>query len=198
MPQLIALASAIATGGAVSLFHIPGITPEFKDQESALNHKEPAEVITFGEKDLRGIYGRYSAQAGEDINMVLVGCPHYSIHQLREVAGFLKGKKKNDKMEFIMSTAPQTKYLANQMGYVKTIENSGAMLISRTCPIIGAGCPGPVHSFTHPEYSSGTVATDSLKVAAYAKSSLSARRVVLGNTQQCLEAAITGKWGDAS
>ena len=197
MPQLIALSSAIATGGAVSLFHIPGITPEFKDRDSALNHRPPAQVLTFGEKDLREVYNRYPAQAGDAIDMVLVGCPHYSIHQLREVAGFLKGRKKNDTVELIMSTAPQTKYLASQMGYVKTIEEAGAMLIARTCPIIGAGCPGPVHSFTHPDYSAGTVATDSLKVAAYAKSSLSARRVVLGSTTQCLEAAITGKWGDA-
>ncbi|MPM67382.1 hypothetical protein SDC9_114304 [bioreactor metagenome] len=108
----------------------------------------------------------------------------------------LSGKKKADDVTLIMSTAPQTKFLASQMGYVKIIEDAGGMLISRTCPIISAGCPGPVYSYTHPEYTSGTVVTDSLKVAAYAKSTLSAKKVLLGSTQQCLNAALTGKWGE--
>src|SRR5665648_175537 len=71
MPDLIALSAAIATGGAVSLFHIPSITPEFDSVEAALNGKEPKRKIIFGEKELQSIYDRYSSEKNEKIDICL-------------------------------------------------------------------------------------------------------------------------------
>jgi len=195
MPELIALSSAVATGGAVSLFHIPAVTPEFKTVDAALNYKEPKLIVEFGSKELDALYTRFNGVNGEKVDTVLVGCPHYSLYQLRRVAEMLEGKHIAADVSLIMSTAPQTKFIANEMGYVKTINDAGGMLISRTCPIISAGCPGPVYSYTHPEYTSGTLVTDSLKVASYAMSTLSAKKIILGDTKQCFEAALTGVWG---
>lgn len=195
LPELIALSSAIATGGAVSMFHIPGITPEAKDLKSALNGSAPQCVIVFGGNEMASIYARYSGEQGEPIDMVVLGCPHYTIHQVSLISRFLEGKKVAKNVKFIVSMAPQTKFLAGQMGYIKTIIEAGGMVISRTCPILSAGCPGPVFSFTHPEYTSGTVATDSLKFVAYAKSTIAATRTILGNTQDCVQAVLTGRWG---
>ena len=195
MPELIALSSAIATGGAVSLFHIPGITPEFVSVEDALHGKEPKKTVVFGEKELASIYARFRGEEGEKVDTVLVGCPHYSLYQLRGVAERLEGKRVAPEVSLIMSTAPQTKFMAEQMGYVKTINDAGGMLISRTCPIISAGCPGPVYSYNHPDYTNGTLVTDSLKVASYAMSTLSARKIILADSDSCFEAALTGVWG---
>jgi predicted aconitase len=195
MPDLIALSSAIATGGAVSLFHIPGITPEFSSVDAALHHRAPKRTAVFGQRELAEVYERFHGKEGEPVNTVLVGCPHYSLYQLRGVAEQLAGRHVAPEVSLIMSTAPQTKFMAEQMGYVETIRQAGGMLISRTCPIISAGCPGPVYSYTHPGYTTGTLVTDSLKVASYAMSTLSARKIILGDTRQCLEAALAGVWG---
>lgn len=195
-PGLTALASAIATGGAVSLFHIPGITPEFRTVEEALHGKAPKKTVEFGEKELRSIYDRFPADKGERIDTVMVGCPHLTIFQLEKVALSLRGRKKPENLLFIMTTSPSTKMLAEKMGYVKMVRDAGAMLIAGSCPIIGSGIPGPFHTYTHPEYSTGNFATDSLKAAAYAKSVLGARRVILGSTEACLDAAMTGVWRD--
>ena len=95
---------------------------------------------------------------------------------------------------FIMNTNPQTKFMAEKMGYVKMVQDAGAMLIAGSCPIIGVGIPGPVYTYIHPEYSTGNFVTDSLKAAAYAKSTMGARRVILGSTEDCLRAAMSGVW----
>ena len=94
-PGLVALSSAIATGGAVSLFHIPGITPEFKSVEEALNHREPALIVEFGEEELRSVYARFDAHEGEKVDTVMIGCPHLTIFQLEKIALALNGQKKN-------------------------------------------------------------------------------------------------------
>lgn len=193
-PDLIAFSCAIATGGAVSLFHIPGITAEFRTEEEALNGKEPAREIDFTQEDLDKIYARFNACDGEKIDTVFIGCPHLNIYQMKDVSEKLKAKKKPEDLLFIMNTNPSTKRMAEQMGYVDIIRDAGAMLISGTCPIIGNGIPGPVYTYTHPEYTTGTFATNSLKAAAYAKSTMGAKRVVLGSTEECIDAAISGVW----
>lgn len=193
-PGLVAMCCAISTGGPVSLFHIPGITAEFRTLEEALNCKQPERVVEFGEKELRSVYERFPGHEGDKVDTVMIGCPHLTIFQLEKIALALQGKKKPEDLLFIMNTAPATKAMADKMGYVKMVKDAGAMLIAGSCPIIGAGIPGPVYTYTHLEYSTGVFVTDSLKAAAYAKSTMGARRVILGSTDDCLKAAVTGVW----
>lgn len=193
-PELIALSSGIATGGAVSLFHIPGITPEFRTVDEALNGKAPERVIEFGQDELDAIYARFPGRAEEKVDTVFIGCPHLNIFQMADIAAALDGKRLAPGVRMMMNTNPNTKFMGEKMGYTRQIADSGAMLIAGTCPIIGNGIPGPVHTYTHPEYSTGTFVTDSLKGAAYAKSTMAASKVILGSTEECIKAAISGKW----
>ena len=194
MPELISMSSAIATGGAVTLFHIPGVTPEFQDIDAALNFKEPEKSAVFGEKELDSIYARFAGKKGEAVHRIILGCPHYTIFQIQDVVDKLKGAKVAPGVEFVININPQTRNLAREMKYDQVLKEAGVLLISGTCQIIGCGCPSPVYCYAHPEYSSGTVVTDSLKAAVYSPSSLNAARVILADTASCIAAAIAGEW----
>lgn len=90
--------------------------------------------------------------------------------------------------------ASPTRKMAEEAGYYQELKAAGAQIIIDTCPMVWVGVPGPGYTYTHPEYTTGSFATDSVKCAAYAKSTLAAHKVLLGDTGSCLEAAVTGKW----
>lgn len=83
-PELIQFCAGISTGGGVSLFHIPGITAEFRTLEEALNGKEPKIRVSFGEKELADMKKRYPATDGEPVNTVMLGCPQMNIYQVEQ------------------------------------------------------------------------------------------------------------------
>lgn len=195
VPDMISLSSAAATSGAVTLFHIPGVTPEFRTVEEALDHRQPQKVFEFGPAQLQEIYDRYKGTKGEPVNRIILGCPHYTIFQLQHVAEKIKGKKVAPGVDFVINTNPQTRLMAKEMGFDKIFKQAGVLLIAGTCQIIGCGCPSPMYCYVHPEYSSGTVVTDSLKAAVYSPSALNARHIILADTDTCIAAALSGKWG---
>ena len=194
-PELMALSAAVATGGAVSLYHIPGITPEFRTTEEALNNKPPTITVTFGEAELKNMRARWAGTVGEKVDTVFLGCPHPNLYQLGDIAEKMRGTKKADDVLFMINVSHSTKIMGEKMHYVQDIKDTGAWLLCGTCPIISNGIPGPNYVQANPDYTTGTLVTDSVKAAVYAKSSLGARKVILGSTESCIQAGITGRWG---
>jgi len=193
-PELMAISASIATGGAVSLYHIPGITAEFRTTEEALNNKAPLKRVTFGEEELKAMYARWAGTKGEKVDTVFIGCPHPNLYQLGEIAGWMRGKKKADDVLCMINVSHTTKVMGEKMNYVQEIKDTGAWLLSGTCPIISNGIPGPNYVQANPDYTTGTFVTDSVKAAEYAKTSLGARKVIIGSTESCIKAAVSGRW----
>ncbi|MEM2126435.1 MAG: aconitase X catalytic domain-containing protein [Candidatus Methanosuratincola sp.] len=189
------LSAALASSGAVSLFHIVGVTPEAPDLKTALGGRKPLERVTVSQDDLDAVYSHLSQGEG-GVDFVCLGCPHYSIHEVKEVAELLEGRKVNPNVTLWICTSPQTAILAEMAGYTKKITDAGGMLMSGPayCPLFGPGRPGPEYTFSHPDYSIGAYATDAVKQAYYAVPNLRAKRVFLGSRAQCIQAAITGEW----
>jgi len=67
----------------------------------------------------------------DEIDLVAIGCPHLSLKEIEDVAEMLKGKKV--KKETWICVARPIKRIADQMGYSKTIEDSGAKFACDTC-----------------------------------------------------------------
>ena len=61
------------------------------------------------------------------IDFVMLGCPHYSLKQLWQVAKLLDGKKVHHDVRLWIFTAEAIKTVAERMGYAKIISEAGGI-----------------------------------------------------------------------
>lgn len=183
-PSLKHFGAAAATSGGVELYHIPGVTAEAKIAEEAYGGRTPVEWVQFGEREKRMMYEDLN-QLGHDreIDLVMLGCPHSSIEQIWEICTMIEGKKVHTNTALWIFTPHPIRELADRTGYTKRLADAGAVLMSDTCPAIGRFVP------------KGTkvIATDSAKQVHYLPAIMGVQGW-FGSTQDCINAAITGRW----
>ena len=178
--------SAIATGGAVRMYHLPGITPEAPTVEFASGGKPVKEHIVIDEATLRKTYDVLNYRNTDDVDMVYLGCPHLNIVDLMKLSLKLEGKK--CKIPLWVVTAPWLYEPAKELGYVEKLEKAGAFILSGTCLAAIGSVPDGVRS----------IAVDTAKQAYYITGCYPDENdplyVSYGSTDECIDAAITGKW----
>jgi len=130
--DLTSLGAEMATSGAVSMYHIIGLTPEAKDLKTAFGGKAPKTKVTITDADLHRVQRVNSHPKGK-IDFVMFGCPHYDLWQVRDVARLLEGKKISKGVDFWVMTSPTTRNLAKVMGYEGIINKAGGHIIGGTC-----------------------------------------------------------------
>jgi len=165
--------------GAISMFHIPRFTVEASTIEEAFQGDIPEDKITVTDYELRQAYDELQTTSGK-IDVVILGCPHYTLKQVEDVARLLSGKKIKDGVSFWVCTSATAKVLADRNGYVDTIEKAGGHVVVDTC--IDEPC-----WFT---YKDKVGMTDSPKCAYYRRY----KEAIVARLQDCVEAAIEGKW----
>jgi hypothetical protein len=176
LENLKALSAAIASSGAVALYHIVGVTPEAPTADAVIGKQEP---IIFGLKEYREVVEKFTVDG--DVDFVVTGCPHCSIVEIGKVARLLEGKKV--KAEFWVCTARQTKVLADKMGLTEIIEKAGARIICDTCPVLA---PTSTKGYKK-------LLTNSGKLAHYAPGLWNLKTGLL-EIEECVDAAIKGYW----
>ena len=164
--------------GAISMFHMPGITVEASTLEEAFQNDVPQDKITVGDAELRQIYKELQTTGGK-IDFVMLGCPHYTLKQLGEVAGLLNGKRIHESVSFWVCTSATAKLLAERNGYINTIEGAGGHVVIDTC--IDEPCWF--------EYKDKVGMTDSPKCAYYRRF----KDARIGRLKDCVEAAVRGR-----
>jgi predicted aconitase len=178
------LGAALATTGAVALYHIFGITPDILLDPYKYGEKSIVEKVTIRASDLKKAYLELNTTRSREIDFVAIGCPHYTIDKIMEIAALLEGKKVRKGVEVWICTSETTRNVALLNGAVRTIEKSGAKVVVDTCMVLA---PVKQLGFHH-------MATDSAKAQFYCSGfGLGVR---FGNTEKCLRAAIAGKWED--
>jgi predicted aconitase len=91
--QLKAFCAAAASSGVVALFHAIGITPEANTAEEAFHGKQPQRTIDIHLSDLQKAASELStAQEGINLDLVILGCPHFSFDEFRELAELIQAK----------------------------------------------------------------------------------------------------------
>jgi len=178
--MLKAIGAAFATAGAIDMFHVVGYTPEALNLEHAFGGNKPVDVIKFGEKELQWAIDKLNFKEDADVEMVMLGCPNYSISEIRYLAKVLENKKV--KIPLLVMTANSTKAMSDFSGYTKTIEAAGGRFIRGGCPLT-SGAPTNIK----------VLAVDSTKLAHYTPG-LTMQHMRLGTVEQCVNAAVTGKW----
>jgi predicted aconitase len=147
-----ALSASIASSGAVALYHVVGFTPEAPTREAVI--ADDVEPIIFNQAEYEKVCSKFHLTG--EIDFVVLGCPHTSIIEMKVINDLLKGKKVKSRVW--ICTSRQIMHLADKMGYVKTIEESGAEIICDTCPVL---CQTIEKGYK-------TIATNSGKMAHYA------------------------------
>jgi hypothetical protein len=185
--ELKMLGAALASSGSVALFHIVGVTPEAPSLEAAFGAKKPEQVLEFTAAQLEQGRSSLNKNAGQDVSLVVIGCPHLSIAELETLAGRLKGRKLSPGVSLWAITAQPNKAYAERCGFLAIIEEAGGAVVCDTCPILSpmgeVAARKPIKS----------VATNSAKLAHYAPGQW-ALPTHYGSLEQCIQAALEGKF----
>ena len=178
------LMAPLSTSGSVSICHLTGITPEAPDSQTALGGKKPDEVVTVGEKEVLATWQKFREASRDEVDLVIIGCPHCTIGEIKSIAGLLDGKKIGNNQRLWLGTAEQNYRLAQLMGYAGIIETAGGV-ISSTCmaTVPCSPLPGDVK----------VVKTNSFKAAHYITSFQRGKvSVVVDDIVGCIKSAISG------
>jgi predicted aconitase len=175
------LCAALATGGGVTMAHIAGVTPEAPSLEAALGGRAPSRRVEFGDAEKRETYEALQQATGDEIDTVILGCPHASLQEVAEIALALEGKHLAEGVRLWVNTAYAIRADARRLGYAKLITNAGGYLFCDTCPTNSM------------RVDASRIVTAGFKQAHYARNMIGAETIV-DNVDACIDAALTGRW----
>lgn len=178
--ELLYLGAEMATSGSVAMYHIAGVTPEAPTVSAAFRGKQPEFTLPVLPKDLAAQEEEISEKGGK-INLVMLGCPHYTYDQLRELASLLEGRTVHPDVAFWVLTSFDAIELARRSGHLETIERAGARLVPDTC--IDEPC--------WKSFEGGLGVTDSPKCMYYRERR--GQPFVIRRLSECVEAAARGE-----
>ena len=125
--QLKSLGAAMAASGAVALYHVENVTP---DADKV--NKNGLEKITITDEDLKETYEKLNT--GENPDIIIIGCPHASIREIKRIADKLHGKKVRKPLW--ICTSRVIRDLAEKIGLLDVIEKAGANIVADTCMVV--------------------------------------------------------------
>jgi hypothetical protein len=156
------LGTPFAVTGSASHYHLVGITPEAPTEEVACGYRKigSSDTFEFGPTEFKNTEESLCAIGVEKADLVILGCPHASITQLKRYAEVLSGRRVKNEIKFLIMTSSSVKTYSKNIGLADLIESTGAKLITNTCPITM-----PNGFFIEKGYTG--VATDSPKMGYY-------------------------------
>lgn len=183
--NLKALSAAAASSGAVDLFHILGVTPEASTYEDAFQGKEPTQIIDIGEEELLTARRNLSTVKEGKVDLVVIGCPHASFPEVKQLNQLLGGRKIARGVELWVQTNRVVYHWLKEAGLLESLSFSGVKVTTDTCNL---NWPRNIWD----NWGFRLLVTNSGKWAHYAPG-LTGLQVIFGNIQKCVEAALKGE-----
>ena len=180
--QLKALCAAAATSGAVALCHIVGVTPEAPTCDAAFQGRAPGATHVVGVSELRAARAELTTATGETPDLVLLGSPHFSLAEFRQLAPLLDGQTRHPGVRFLVTTSRAVVALAQHAGLLDPLRRFGGQLTVDTCPLATPMLPPEIR----------TLMTNSAKYAYYAPGLLDTQ-VIYGSLADCVRSAVEGR-----
>ncbi len=118
------MGAAMAASGSISMYHVEGITPEWR---TAL--RDRVERITVTKEDIEEYEGEEI-----DVELIAIGCPHVSASELRKIAEFVRGKRKREDVELWIFGARST--IEKESESVRIIKEFGGKVMADTCVVV--------------------------------------------------------------
>ena len=93
--QLKAFAAAAASSGRVALFHMVGVTPEAPTLDAAFQGRAPTPHEGRSRSaDLRAARRELTTADGRELDMVILGSPHFSVAEFSLLAPLVAGQQR--------------------------------------------------------------------------------------------------------
>jgi len=134
--------AATASNGAVGLYHVDNLTPEAREQGSALIAEGAKEFVVTDAvlEETRKNYPVMWKNPDAQPKLCFVGCPHMSLQQLKDwtVAveqGLQAAGNKKVLIPTVFTTAPAVKKQFEQTEYAARLQKTGVIL-SYICPLM--------------------------------------------------------------
>ncbi len=180
--QLKALGAACASSGAVALFHIVGVTPEAPSLQAAFQDRTPQQTVEVTLDLLAAARRELTTAHGDRLDMVVLGSPHFSLAEFRQLATLLEEKHVHPGVQFLVTSSRGMALLARQAGYVDALERFGGKLTVDTCILASPMLPSEVK----------LLMTNSAKYAYYSPGLLGTQ-VTFGSLVDCVRSAVVGQ-----
>lgn len=179
--QLKAFGAATASSGAVALFHMVGVTPEAPTLDDAFQGRPAGQIVEINLADLQAARRELSTAAGRRLDMVVLGSPHFSLAEFRQLAPLLEGRRAHPAVRFLVTTSRGVAQLARTAGLLEPLERFGGRLTVDTCILATPMLPPEVE----------VLMTNSAKYAYYSPGLLGTT-VAFGSSADCVDSAVAG------
>ncbi len=174
-----AFGAAAASSGSVALFHMVGITPEAPTREAAFQGAEPEEIIDIHLDQLCEERKKLSTTEGQELDTVVLGSPHFSVAEFRQLVALLTGLHCHPNVKFIITSSRAVCAIIEKMGLVPQLRDFGVQITVDTCIL---NTP-----MLRPE--TRVLMTNSAKYAHYVPGRLGLE-VVYGSMADCVRSAV--------
>lgn len=134
-----ALGASMAASGAVSMYHILGVTPECPVGTKAgrvWREGKPEETIIVDQKQLDDAYSSLTTSKTDVPDLAFIGCPHCSLSEIEQLAQLMQDRKIKKGARFWLCTSRHVKALADERGLTARLEASGVEVYCDTCIIV--------------------------------------------------------------
>jgi cis-L-3-hydroxyproline dehydratase len=180
--QLKAFSAAVASSGRVALFHMVGVTPEAPTLDAAFQGRAPEQTHEISFAALREARRELTTADGSELDMVILGSPHFSLAEFELLAPLVEGRRSHPRVKFLVTSSRLMKELAEEAGVLAPIVAFGAQITLDTCILASPMLPASIQ----------TLMTNSAKYAYYAPSLLNTR-VTFGSLADCVRSAVEGR-----
>jgi predicted aconitase len=180
--RLKALGAASASSGAIAMFHIVGLTPEAPTLDAAFQNRAPINTVDITMPTLRQSHRELTHANSEELDMVVLGSPHFSLAEFRRLAPMLEGRKKHARVKFLVTSSRVMVALAEKAGLLESLRAFGGQLTVDTCILTTPMLPPEIQNLM----------TNSAKFAYYTPGLLS-RQMTFGSLEDCIQSAVAGR-----
>jgi hypothetical protein len=143
---------------------------------------EGVRTIEITVADLREARRELTTADGRELDMVILGSPHFSLAEFGLLAPLVAGLHTHPRVKFLITSSRLMKERAQEAGVLAPILAFGAQITLDTCILASPMLPPEIR----------TLMTNSAKYAYYAPSLLDTR-VTFGSLADCVRSAVEGR-----
>lgn len=171
-----------ASSGGIALFHLVGITPEAQTMEMIFS-EEPKNKIVMTLEHIRDAEKQLcNFDVHGKIDLVSLGCPHFSYAEFQEVEKFLAGRSIHSETRLWIFTSRATYATVEESGLLDRIKNLGVEVFVDGCTM----------EYFADRFGTTTIMTNSGKFGTYCFNKVGIHPV-FGNLEDCINTAVNGK-----
>lgn len=122
-----ALGAGMGASGAITLYHIPQVTPEAKNNPKIC---ETEKEVNFGKQEFESVIDKLNQTSNPDL--ICLGCPHSSLEELTSI---VSSEVEEDK-EIWVCLSRELKEKADSKGLTSQLEDKNVKLICDTCMVV--------------------------------------------------------------